>query len=140
MHTRMAPGDRTRLGPFEAVFVSLREVPGPNYTASEARFEIRRNDITRHVLHPQKRFYTVRGMPMTEAGIVPGFSRDLYVSLGEPLGDGAWSVRLHVKAFVRWLWLGALLMATGGLLALRDHRLRAPRSADAAGARADLTA
>ena len=65
-------------------------------------------------------------MPMTEAGISPGFTRDLYVSLGEPLDGGAWSVRMHFKPFVRWIWLGALLMAFGGLIAVFDPRLRSP--------------
>jgi cytochrome c-type biogenesis protein CcmF len=67
-------------------------------------------------------------MPMTEAGIGPGLTRDLYVSLGEPLGNGDWSVRLYYKPFVRWLWLGALFMACGGVLAVTDRRYRQLRS------------
>jgi cytochrome c-type biogenesis protein CcmF len=70
---------------------------------------------------------------MTEAGISAGLTRDLYVSLGEPLDGGAWSVRMHYKPFVRWIWLGAIFMACGGLLAVFDPRLRSPsRVADAA--------
>ncbi|MGR8950199.1 MAG: cytochrome c-type biogenesis CcmF C-terminal domain-containing protein, partial [Gammaproteobacteria bacterium] len=65
-----------------------------------------------------------RNMPMTEAGILPGFTRDLYVSLGEPLDSGTWSVRIHYKPLVRWIWLGAVLMALGGVIALADPRLR----------------
>lgn len=61
---------------------------------------------------------------MTEAGIDPGFTRDLYVALGEPLGDGAWAVRVHIKPFVRWIWLGGLMMAFGGVLAASDRRYR----------------
>ena len=63
-------------------------------------------------------------MPITEAGIDAGFTRDLYVALGEPLGDGAWAVRVHIKPFVRWIWLGALLMAMGGVVAVLDRRYR----------------
>ena len=65
-------------------------------------------------LHPQKRSYNAQsGQVMTEADIDGGLWRDLYVALGEPLDDGAWAVRLHYKPFVRWMWLGALLMAFG---------------------------
>jgi cytochrome c-type biogenesis protein CcmF len=86
------------------------------------------------VLHSQKRFYNVRGMVMTEAGIDAGLFRDLYVSLGEPLDGGDWSVRLHVKPLVRWIWLGALLMAIGGLTAVSDRRYRVPAAARGAAA------
>ena len=75
-------------------------------------------------MHPEKRLYTVQQMPMTEAGIDAGFTRDLYVALGEPLGDGAWAVRVHIKPFVRWIWLGALMMGLGGVLAASDRRYR----------------
>lgn len=63
-------------------------------------------------------------MPMTEAGIDPGFTRDLYVALGEPLENGAWAVRVHIKPFVRWIWLGALLTGFGGVLSALDRRYR----------------
>jgi len=76
------------------------------------------------VLHPEKRVYQVQTKPMTEAGIDAGFTRDLYVSLGEPLGGGDWSVRLYYKPFVRWIWLGGVLIALGGLLAASDPRYR----------------
>jgi cytochrome c-type biogenesis protein CcmF len=73
-------------------------------------------------LHPEKRNYR-SGMPMTEAGIDAGLTRDLFVALGEPLGnEGAWSLRIYHKPFVRWIWLGGLLMALGGLLAASDRR------------------
>jgi cytochrome c-type biogenesis protein CcmF len=73
-------------------------------------------------LFPEKRNYQ-SGMPMTEAGIDPGLFRDLFVALGEPLGDsGAWSLRIYHKPFVRWIWLGGLFMALGGLLAALDRR------------------
>ena len=86
----------------------------------------------------QKRNYRSQmGNVMTEAAIDPGFFRDIYISLGEPVGDGAWAVRVHHKPFVRWIWLGGVLMACGGVLTLADRRYRAvrsPASARAAGA------
>jgi len=76
------------------------------------------------VLHPEKRLYTVQQSVMTEAGIDAGLTRDLFVALGEPLGQGAWAVRIHIKPFVRWIWLGALMMGFGGFLAAADKRYR----------------
>lgn len=76
------------------------------------------------MLHPEKRLYTVQNSVMTEAGIDAGFTRDLYVALGEPLENGAWAVRVHVKPFVRWIWFGGLLTGLGGLLAAMDRRYR----------------
>jgi cytochrome c-type biogenesis protein CcmF len=76
------------------------------------------------LLNPEKRTYLVQTKPMTEAGIDPGFTRDIYVSLGEGLGGGAWSLRLYYKPYIRWIWLGALLIGFGGLLAATDRRYR----------------
>jgi cytochrome c-type biogenesis protein CcmF len=130
-HQRLAPGDSAVLAGYEFRFVDLRTFEGPNFRATEGRFEILRDGNLLTTLKPQKRLYHVRNMPMTEAGIEPGFTRDLYVSLGEPLDEGAWSVRMHYKPFVRWIWLGALMMACGGLLAILDTRLLSPaRSRD----------
>jgi cytochrome c-type biogenesis protein CcmF len=84
------------------------------------------------VLHPEKRGYASGGQIMTEADIDPGFTRDLYVALGEPLGaNGSWSVRLYVKPFIRWIWLGALMMMFGGFIAAADRRFRRELAADA---------
>ena len=124
LHTRLAPGGDTHLGPYTIHFDSLREVNGPNYRATEGQFTVSRDGAEVVLLHPQKRFYQARGESLTEAGIAPGLTHDIYISLGEPLDHGAWSVRLHVKAFVRWLWFGALMMAAGGALALFDRRVQ----------------
>ncbi len=121
---RMAPGDSVELGGYSFRFESLSEVPGPNYLASTAEFRVSRNEAEVAVLRPEKRQYMVQTMPMTEAGIDWGFSRDLYIALGESLDDGAWAVRLQYKPFIRWIWLGGLLMAFGGLLAAADRRYR----------------
>jgi len=76
------------------------------------------------VMHPEKRAYASGGQVMTEAAIARGFTRDLYVALGEPLGDGAWALRVHIKPFVRWIWAGALLMMLGGFVTATDKRFR----------------
>jgi len=84
-------------------------------------------------LWPEKRTYFASEKPMTEASIDWGFTRDLYVSLGEPLNGngtgngGDWALRIYYKPFVRWIWLGGLLMALGGLLAITDRRYRRAR-------------
>ena len=66
---------------------------------------------------------------MTEASIDIGFMRDIYAAMGEPLGDGAWSLRLYYKPMIRWIWLGCLLMTIGGVLAVSDKRYRARKLA-----------
>src|SRR5688572_33481872 len=76
------------------------------------------------VLHPEKRIYNAQQTPMTEAAISTGLLGDLYVSLGEPVSGGAWSVRVYHKPFVTWIWGGCVLMALGGALALSDRRYR----------------
>ena len=121
---RMAPGDSVEVGGYRFVFDGAQHHEGPNYTSDRATVHVIEDGEEIAVLHPEKRLYTVQRMPMTEAGIDPGFTRDLYVALGEPLEDGAWAVRLHVKPFVRWIWLGGLLMAFGGFLAALDRRYR----------------
>ena len=75
-------------------------------------------------LYAEKRLYTVSKMPMTEAAIDWGFSRDLYAALGEKLDNNAWALRLYYKPFIRWIWLGGLFMALGGVLCMFDRRYR----------------
>lgn len=121
---RLAPGESLELGGYQFVFEGAQHHEGPNYTSDRATIRVFDGDRQIAVLHPEKRLYTVQQMPMTEAGIDAGFTRDLYVALGEPLGDGAWAVRVHIKPFVRWIWLGGLMMAFGGMLAASDRRYR----------------
>ncbi|EIK53977.1 cytochrome c-type biogenesis protein CcmF [Stutzerimonas stutzeri TS44] len=121
---RLAPGESLELGGYQFVFEGAQHHEGPNYTSDRATIRVLDGDRQIAVLHPEKRLYTVQQMPMTEAGIDAGFTRDLYVALGEPLGDGAWAVRVHIKPFVRWIWLGGLMMAFGGVLAASDRRYR----------------
>lgn len=121
---RLAPGESLSLGGYEFVFEGAVHHEGPNFTSDKATIRVFDGDKQIATLHPEKRLYTVQQMPMTEAGIDAGFTRDLYVALGEPLADGAWAVRVHIKPFVRWIWLGALMMGLGGALAASDRRYR----------------
>ncbi|MGZ5097452.1 MAG: heme lyase CcmF/NrfE family subunit [Usitatibacter sp.] len=128
---RMAPGDRVALGGYEFTFKGTKEVPGPNYTAVQGAFEVRREGSASpsRMLYPEKRTYPAAGQTMTEAAIDTGLTRDLYVSLGEPIGDGAWGVRVYHKPFVDWIWGGFVIMAMGGFLALADRRYRSRKLA-----------
>ncbi|WP_336315596.1 heme lyase CcmF/NrfE family subunit [Stutzerimonas stutzeri] len=121
---RLAPGESLSLGGYEFVFEGTVHHEGPNFTSDKATIRVFDDEKQIATLHPEKRLYTVQQMPMTEAGIDAGFTRDLYVALGEPLGAGAWAVRVHIKPFVRWIWLGALMMGLGGALAASDRRYR----------------
>ncbi|KAA9130563.1 heme lyase CcmF/NrfE family subunit [Marinihelvus fidelis] len=133
-HIRMAPGDRFELGGYTFEFGGTRQVQGPNYRADEGDFMVSRDQAPVTTLKPQKRHYLRDGQVMTEAAIDPGLGRDLYVSLGEPLGEGAWAVSLYIKPFVRWVWLGALFMFAGGLLAATDRRYRGRKATPDSGA------
>ena len=124
VHKRMAPGDSVSFAGYDFLLKNLEQVPGPNYKATEATLDVSKNGRAISTLNTQKRIYTVRNMPMTEAGIDAGLTRDIYISLGEPLDSGAWSLRLYYKPFVRWIWLGAIFMALGGFLAATDRRYR----------------
>jgi len=136
----LSPGERFELRDYTFEFVSTRPVQGPNYQAIEAEVRVLRGARLVTVLHPQKRVYRVQQSPMTEAGIEAGWNRDLFVAMGEDLGDGAWSLRLQYKPMVRFIWLGALVMALGGLVAVTDRRYRLQRTAADEPARADGTA
>ena len=127
---RMEPGDKVALGGYEFTFKGTKELPGPNYASMQAEFEVRRggSPTVIRTMHPEKRVYHASGQTMTEADIDVGLTRDLYVSLGEPVGDGAWGVRVYHKPFVDWIWGGCFLMALGGFLALSDRRYRSRKT------------
>jgi cytochrome c-type biogenesis protein CcmF len=121
---RMAPGDVMELAGYQFRFEGAAHHEGPNFISDRGTVKVIEDGREIAVLHPEKRLYRVQNSVMTEAGIDAGFTRDLYVALGEPLGEGAWAVRVHVKPFVRWIWLGGLMMGLGGLLAAADRRYR----------------
>jgi cytochrome c-type biogenesis protein CcmF len=131
---RMSPGDHVALAGYDFTFRGTRSLPGPNYTSVAGDFEVRRGATLVRMLNPEKRSYHASGQTMTEAAIDSGVTRDLYVSLGEPVGNNAWGVRVYYKPFVDWIWGGCFVMALGGLLALSDRRYRARRATSAAAA------
>ena len=126
---RMVPGEAAEHGGVVFRFNGIVSTEGPNYVSRSGRFDVADGD-RRLLLVPEKRQYLAGGSVMTEAAIDPGFFKDIYVSLGEPLEGDAWAVRVYVKPFVRWIWFGALLMAFGGVLALADKRYRRLRTTD----------
>jgi cytochrome c-type biogenesis protein CcmF len=121
---RMEPSDTVELGGYTFRLDGVRDVQGPNYVAARAQIQVTRNGRAVTTLYPEKRIYTVQNMPMTEAAIDPGFTRDLYVSLGDSVGATAWIVRVQHKPFIDWIWGGCLLMALGGAIAASDRRYR----------------
>jgi cytochrome c-type biogenesis protein CcmF len=137
---RMLPGETVTVGGYTFKFLGVRDAEGPNYRASVGSFELTKDGRVMRMLHPEKRDYGPGSMPMTEAAIDAGFTRDVYVSLGEPLEadkeNGAWAVRVYFKPFVDWIWGGCLLMALGGLLAASDRRYRLKIKAKSAAANA----
>jgi cytochrome c-type biogenesis protein CcmF len=120
----MRVGDTTSAGDYSFRFIDLKEIKGPNYVAAQGTFEVNRGTTKIATMTPEKRFYTVQQMPMTEAAIDRGFTRDLYVSLGEETSPNVWVVRVQHKPFVSWIWSGCLIIALGGFLAASDRRYR----------------
>jgi cytochrome c-type biogenesis protein CcmF len=123
---KMEMGDTVEVAGYVFTYRGVRDLEGPNYTAAQGLVEVTRNGKPVARMLPEKRLYRVQQNPMTEAAINTGFTRDLYVSLGEPVGNNnAWVVRVYFKPFIDWIWGGCLLMALGGGLAATDRRYRA---------------
>ena len=121
---RMNVGDSVQIADYDFTFKGISDANGPNYIGGKAQIDITRYGKPEAILFAEKRLYTVSKMPMTEAAIDWGFTRDLYVALGEKLDNNAWALRLYYKPFIRWIWLGGLFMALGGLLCMFDRRYR----------------
>ncbi len=121
---RMNVGDSVQIAGYDYTFRGITNADGPNYAGGKAQVDISKNGKLETTLFAEKRFYTVSKMTMTEAAIDWGFSRDLYVALGESLNDGSWALRLYYKPFIRWIWFGGVFMALGGLLCMFDRRYR----------------
>jgi len=121
---RMDVGQKVSVGHYEFVLNKINDVQGPNYTASEAVISVFYEGKYLKVMLPQKRRYMATGSVMTEVALDVSLFRDLYVAMGESLSDSSWAMRVHLKPFVRWIWLGALLMAFGAVLAVADKRYR----------------
>jgi cytochrome c-type biogenesis protein CcmF len=135
-NVRMAVNESVEVSGYQIEFKGIKHVEGPNYSAEQGQLNVYKvnpdgeNDFVA-LLKPERRAYKVQTMGMTEAGIDGGLFRDVYVALGDPLENGAWAIRVHYKPFVRWIWLGALFMALGGILSMLDKRYRAKRTSRA---------
>lgn len=121
---RMSAGDTVTVGGYQIQLQGVNPARGPNYQAMRGTFLLSKDGGSQTSLYPEKRSYFSSTMPMTEAAIDAGLTRDIYVSLGEELGDQSWAVRVYYKPFVDWIWGGCLLMALGGVLAISDKRYR----------------
>ncbi|MES2675093.1 MAG: heme lyase CcmF/NrfE family subunit [Pseudomonadota bacterium] len=121
---RMQEQQTVNLNGYEFTLQSLKKVQGPNYTADEAYITVNYRGKPLSDMHPQKRRYKATGTSMTEVALDVGLFRDIYVAMGEPVSEDAWAMRVHVKPFVRWIWLGALMMAFGAFLSVTDKRYR----------------
>jgi cytochrome c-type biogenesis protein CcmF len=123
---RLNPGEAVDMSGYLFKFQGVKETQGPNFVAQQGLVTVSYGGKDIATLEPQKRVYRVQKMPMTEAAIDAGLFKDLFVAIGEPLGDeGAWSLRIYYKSFIRWIWLGAVFMAVGGVCATFDKRYRA---------------
>jgi cytochrome c-type biogenesis protein CcmF len=120
---RMQTGDQFKVNEYTFEFQGVVRIEGSNYIADQGRFDVYDGEKKLTVLRPEKRGYSKGGNVMTEAAIDPGLTRDLYVSLGEPLDNqGAWAIRIYLKPFIRFIWLGALMMMMGGFIGATDRR------------------
>ena len=120
----LSPGERMNLGGYAFEFVGAKPITGPNFRGMEATLEVYRGEEFLRELHPERRLYLASGTPSPELAIDAGFWRDLFVTLGEEKGAAAWSMTIYVKPFVRWVWLGAIFMCLGGVVAAGDKRYR----------------
>ncbi|MGE5145885.1 MAG: cytochrome c-type biogenesis CcmF C-terminal domain-containing protein, partial [Candidatus Eiseniibacteriota bacterium] len=132
---RFAPNETKNVGGLDFHFRGVAPAQGPNFSAEQGTIEVSRNGTLLATLYPQKRQYSRGTMAQTKSAIDPGLFGDIYVALGEPLEGGAWALRIYIKPFVRWIWLGGLFMMFGGFVAATDRRFRVlPERADSAAA------
>ena len=119
----LKPGQTTSVAGFDFTFNGVKQVTIENYLAQQGSIQVSQNGKDLVELHPQKRTYPKQPQPMTEADIYPGFTKDIYVSLGEQINaQGDWAVRIYIKPFIRWMWFGGLMMMAGGVIALFSKR------------------
>lgn len=120
----LEPGESAELSGYRFEFVRLETVEGANYNGYRALTRVEKEGETVALLKPEKRLYSARDQWMTEAGLQAGFWRDLMATMATPTQDRGWQMSLQVKPFVRWIWLGAILIALGAMLAALDKRYR----------------
>ena len=122
----MGIGDTVNVQGYDFEVTEFFEIKGSNFDATQAEVVVTKNGQEVATLYPEKRTYIISTMPTTEAAIDPNLMRDVYVALGEPIADGSnqWALRIYVKPLIRWIWLGAIIMALGGLISMLDKRYR----------------
>jgi cytochrome c-type biogenesis protein CcmF len=118
------PGDTLSIASYVLKFDGTEKIPGPNYSADRATIEVRRNGETVEILHPERRTFPLQQMTTTMTAIRSNMMADLYVALGDPDDTNGSTVRAYWKPLTPWIWLGAVIMAFGGLLSLSDRRWR----------------
>ena len=117
-------GESFSFAGYDLTLESVERIEGPNYTSDMAFIGLAQDGRQLATLTPEKRFYPVQRFPTTEAGIDLGFTRDVYVVIGEQQADGGWVVRTFIKPFANWIWAAVGIMSLGGLLSLSDRRYR----------------
>jgi cytochrome c-type biogenesis protein CcmF len=124
-------GHQVSVGGYDFRFEGLAPMAGPNYDGQRARIGVYHEGRQIGTMHPEKRLYRAQNMPLSQADIDTGVTRDLFVALGDEVDEKTWTVRIQVKPFMAWIWAGCLLIALGGFVALADRRYRvlAARSA-----------
>jgi cytochrome c-type biogenesis protein CcmF len=120
----LKPGESFHIAGYDFKFLSASNVKGPNYDAVEALVQVSQGGRTITLLRPQKRHFLVQQTDNSQAAISVNWARDLFVAMGNPLGNDAWSMRVQYKPLVRYIWLGAIIMAFGGFVAATDRRYR----------------
>jgi len=118
------PGDNLDLAGYQLHFNGTEKVEGPNFAADRATIEVTRNGAPIAVLHPERRFFALQQMTTSLTAIRTTFMSDLYVALGDPDDSGGSTIRAYWKPLVPWIWIGAVIMAAGGVLSLLDRRWR----------------
>jgi cytochrome c-type biogenesis protein CcmF len=127
----MQNGETKVINEYAFRFDGIKPVKGPNYLSKQGQFNVTKSGKEIAFLTPEKRYYPVQGAIMTEASISINPVRDIYISLGEELEQGGWSVRVYFKPFVQWIWLGCVLMGLGGILTMTDKRYRLKKKVNA---------
>jgi cytochrome c-type biogenesis protein CcmF len=120
----LVPGQSAMAGEYQFRFDNIETVEGPNYDGFRGHVTVLRKGVVVTTLAPEKRHYWVQGTVMAKAAIAAGWNRDLLAALGEDVGNNAWSLRLQYRPLIRFVWIGALIMAIGGLTTLWDRRYR----------------
>jgi len=127
----LRPGQSLSLAGYEVRLERVNRVQGPNFVADDATIRVSRNGEPIAELHPQRRFFPVQRQTTSETSIRTNFLADFYVALGEADGGGAWTIRAYWKPLVPWIWIGAVVMALGGVVSLTDRRWRVGAAARA---------